>query len=198
MILDKVKLLLMNNPLRAAIQRHFEAPRFLRIAGHLRGAGNALEIGCGRGVGVEIILDLFKAENVDAFDLNPQMVDLAKRRLSQREGVGDIWVGDVTKISSPDASYDSVFDFGIVHHVSDWRKALSEIHRVLKPGGHFYAEEAFSRFICHPLFRRLLEHPQEDRFDYHQFEWALNHTGLIVLRSNQMWNSLGWFVSERR
>lgn len=125
------------------------------------------------------------------------MVDLAKRRLSQRERVGDIWVGDVTEISSPDASYDSVFDFGIVHHISDWRKALSEIHRVLKPGGYFYADEAFSRFICHPLLRRLLEHPQDDRFDYSQFRSALNRTGLRVLNSNHLWNSLGWFVSEK-
>ena len=50
MLLNRVEYLLMNNPVRAAIQRHFEAPRLLRMRGALPG-GVALEIGCGRGVG---------------------------------------------------------------------------------------------------------------------------------------------------
>ena len=34
-----------------------------------------------------------------------------------------------------------MFDFGIIHHVPQWRRALAEVARVLKPGGRFYAEE---------------------------------------------------------
>ena len=47
--------MLINNPIRAALQRHVEARRFLRMGGPLRG-GRALEIGCGRGVGVATCL----------------------------------------------------------------------------------------------------------------------------------------------
>lgn len=89
MRLNKLELALMNNPLRAAIQRHFEAPRLLRMGGPMCG-GRALEIGCGRGVGTELILDLFEAAAVDAFDLDPRMVALARRRLRQR---GRSWLG---------------------------------------------------------------------------------------------------------
>ena len=76
----------MNNPLRALIQRRFEAARLLRMGGPMEG-GSALEIGCGRGVGVQLILDLFGADAVDAFDLDPRMVALGVPTI---DGMGPI------------------------------------------------------------------------------------------------------------
>jgi ubiquinone/menaquinone biosynthesis C-methylase UbiE len=69
--------------------------------------------------------------------------------------------------------YDAVFNFGAIHHVVDWRASLSEIHRVLKPGGRFYCEEILRRYITHPIIGRLMDHPQQDRFDEPQFIDAL-------------------------
>ena len=83
MRLNRAEFALMNNPLRAAIQRRFEAKRLLRMGGTMDG-GRALEMGCGRGIGAEIILDQFAAGSVDAFDLDPRMVSLARARLSRR------------------------------------------------------------------------------------------------------------------
>ena len=45
MLLNRVEYALMNNPLRAAIQRRFEARRLLRMGGPVPG-GAALELGC--------------------------------------------------------------------------------------------------------------------------------------------------------
>ena len=83
MRLNRAEYALMNNPIRAALQRHFEAARLLRLGGPL-GGGAALEMGCGRGVGVELVLDVFGAETVDAFDLDPRMIELARTRLRSR------------------------------------------------------------------------------------------------------------------
>jgi len=171
-LLNRAEYGLMNNPLRAAIQRHFEAPRLLRMGGPM-GGGAALEIGCGRGVGIELIYEVFGADSVDAFDLDPSMVELARERLAARGLRARLWVGDVTAISSADERYDAVFDFGIIHHIPRWRGALAEVRRVLKPGGRFYAEEVLSDFIHNPLVRRLLDHPLEDRFDAATFSSAL-------------------------
>ena len=52
-----------------------------------------------------------------------------------------LFVGDAERIDVPDASFDAVVDYGILHHVPDWRRALREIARVLKPGGMFYFED---------------------------------------------------------
>ncbi len=87
MKLNAIETALMNNPLREAIQRRFEARRLLEMGGPMRG-GRALEVGCGRGVGVELILDRFGATEVDALDLDPEMVERARRRLARPYAAG--------------------------------------------------------------------------------------------------------------
>ena len=194
MLLNVVEKAMMNNPVRAAIQRHFEARRLLEMGGPMRG-GHALEIGCGRGVGTELIFERFGASRVDAFDLDPHMVELAKKRLANRNV--RLFVGDASKIDAPDATYDAVFDFGIIHHVPAWRDAVREAHRVLKPGGVFYAEEVLAAFIHHPVWRRVLEHPMHDRFDREGFAHALEETGFRVKAMREMMGHFAWFVAER-
>ena len=197
MILNTVEFVAMNNPLRTAVQRHFEAKRFLTMGGP-PAAGRALEIGCGRGVGVDIAFEQFAATAVDAFDLDPRMVERAKQRLANSPRKTRLWVGDATRIDAPDATYDSVFDFGIIHHIPDWRLAVSEVFRVLKPGGRFYAEEVLRNFIVYPLWRLLLDHPQADRFDHEQFKSALGEAGFAVIADKAHWNSFGWYIADKK
>ncbi len=195
-LLNRFEYALMNNPLRALVQRYFEAARLLRMGGLVQG-GAALEIGCGRGVGAGLILDLFGAGTVDAFDLDPRMVAAARKRLGPSGSRARFWVGDATSIPAPDSTYDAVFDFGIIHHIPRWRLALAEVRRVLKPGGRFYAEEVLDRFVGHPLARLLLEHPQNDRFDRETFCTALAEAGLEVVSTMELWGSFAWFVASR-
>lgn len=187
---------LMNNPLRAAFHRHFEARRLKSLAGPMPG-GCALEIGCGRGVGVGIIQSQFGADRVHAFDLDPEMVQLAKRLLNGCECPSVLWVGDATGIATRSGIYDAVFDFGAIHHIVAWRKAVAEVFRVLKPGGRFYAEEILDKYIVHPLFRRLLDHPQEDRFNQNQFVAALEDCGFRVTGTAAFMQLFAWFSAEK-
>lgn len=41
----------------------------------------------------------------------------------------------------PDNSFDVVTCFGVLHHIPNVSKVMAEIHRVLKPGGHFLLRE---------------------------------------------------------
>ncbi len=43
---------------------------------------------------------------------------------------------DVTQLSFPDARFDIVGSFDVLEHVPDYRRALRELARVIKPGGH--------------------------------------------------------------
>jgi ubiquinone/menaquinone biosynthesis C-methylase UbiE len=196
MLLNAVEKALMNNPVRALAQRWFEAPRLRALGGTTDGA-RALEVGCGRGVGTELVLDVFGAARVDAFDLDRDMVARARARLASRGSRVRIWVGDAEHIDAPDATYDAVFDFAIVHHVPDWRGALSEIARVLRPGGRFYGEEVLRDFIHHPLWRRVLDHPMHDRFDARGFADGLESAGLRVSGQRELLGQFAWFVAHK-
>jgi predicted nicotinamide N-methyase len=68
MKLNVLEFLAMNNPVRAGIQRRVEAPTLLGAPDALRGL-RVLELGCGRGVGVEILF-AYRATQVFACDLN--------------------------------------------------------------------------------------------------------------------------------
>ncbi len=196
MILNAVEKALMNNPLRAAVQRRFEAKRLLAMGGATTGA-HALEVGCGRGIGTELVLDVFGAARVDAFDLDPHMVALARKRLARRGDRAHVAVGDVEHIDAADGTYDALFDFGIIHHVPDWRAAVREMARVLRPGGRLYAEEILREFIHHPLWRRVLDHPMEDRFDAAGFAAGLEAVGLHVVAQRALGEQAAWFVAQK-
>ncbi|MFN0181140.1 MAG: class I SAM-dependent methyltransferase [Gemmatimonadales bacterium] len=195
MLLNWLEYALMNNPVRALIQRRAEGPYLRRLGGPVRN-GVALEIGAGRGVGVETIFAVFCARQVDAFDIDPRMVALARTRLRGRGGV-TLWTGDATHIPRPDRSYDAVFDFGVLHHVPDWRGALREIARVLKPGGRLFAEEILRAAIVHPVVRRLLTHPQQDRFDLKDLRTTCDGVGLRPIAATSRWGAMAWLVAER-
>jgi ubiquinone/menaquinone biosynthesis C-methylase UbiE len=180
MKMNRVEKIMMNNPVRAAFQKWYEAPLLERLGGRVEGL-QVLEVGCGRGVGTEEILNRFGAREVHALDLDPDMVRLARARLAgyppERLRLA---VGDVTRIDAEDAAYDAVFDFAILHHVPVWQDAVTEIRRVLKPGGRFYFQEVTSHFLDKWFYRTFLEHPSENRFSGKQFVDELERQGIRV------------------
>lgn len=141
----------MNQPLRVLAQRRYVAPRWERMGGRID-EGQALEVGCGRGVGLAVILERFGPRCVRGIDVDPVMVEKARARWPPTDFP---WVqvdlGDATHIEAADRSFDGVFDFGAIHLVPDWRAALAEVRRVLAPNGRFYFEE-----IAGPLYRGVL------------------------------------------
>ena len=113
MRLNRIEKALMNNPVRRTVQRHYEARLLERLGGRLPGM-TVLEIGCGSGVGAEIILERVGAERLVAFDLDPDMIVIARRRLRLfSPSRVHLRVGDAARIDADDASFGTVFDFGI-------------------------------------------------------------------------------------
>ena len=180
MRLNAVETALMHNPVRKLLQRHYEAPLLMRLGGSVRGL-RVLEVGCGRGVGTEILLQQLGARQVCAFDLDPDFVQRARRRLAPYAADRvQLSVADAAAIPAPDASFDAVFDFGIIHHVQAWRTAVSEAWRVLKPDGRFFFEEITRQALDRWVYRTFLKHPTEDRFSGPEFVAQLEQQGFAV------------------
>lgn len=181
----------MNNPLRSLVQRQHEARIMERLGGRAEG-GRVLEIGCGRGVGTEIIFERFGAQEVHAFDIDPDMVEQARRRLSgYAPNRLKLYVGDAIAIEEKNDSFDAVFDFGIIHHVPEWERAVSEVARVLKPGGRFFFEEVTTHALNRWFYRTFLEHPTENRFSAEQFVAEVERQGITVAG-----NTVEWFFGD--
>jgi ubiquinone/menaquinone biosynthesis C-methylase UbiE len=181
MLMNKVETMLVTNPANRAFQCCVEAPMLRRLGGRTPGA-HALEIGCGSGYGTKLIVDQFGAATVDAIDLDATMVARARRRLRRYRDQVRVEQGSADDLRSAlgagDASYDAVFDLGIIHHVTNWRDAVAEAARVLLPGGTFFYLEVTAAALARPSFRLLLDHPTKDRFTVGQFLAELANHGL--------------------
>lgn len=150
------------------------------VAEHIEplAGGRVLEVGCGQGVGVELLLDRFGAGEVVAIDVDAKMVRRARRRLRDRAGQVQIKTGDACAIGEPDASFDAVVEFAAVHHIPNWRDALKEVARVLRPGGQFVFED--HDVTRHSWIAKVLfAHPAE-RFTAQEFVEALAGLGIEV------------------
>ena len=115
------------------MQRWYKVPLLERLDPRFDGA-RVVEIGCGRGVGTQLLLERLGAVHVTALDLDPAMLIRARRRLARFGPRVDLRPGDAAALPMGDASVDVVVDFAVIHHIPAWRDAVAEAVRVLRPG----------------------------------------------------------------
>ena len=94
-----------------------------------------------------------------------------------------LFVGDAIRIPYKDGVMDAVFTFGVLHHVFDWRAALAEIARVLKKDGILFFEELYPSLYQNFITKRILLHPEHDRFRSDDLKAALKNVNLSVIRA---------------
>ncbi len=180
MKMNTLEKMAMNNPIRLLIQRHFELPLLEKIGGRLDGM-NVLEVGCGRGVGTELLIERLGAAKVHAIDLDESMLKHARKRLAKYDATQlTLDIGDVTAIDAPDQTYDAIVNFAAIHHVPNWQAAIAEISRVLTPSGRFFFQEVTAQWILRWPYRVIFEHPMENRFSGKEFVEELENQAIVV------------------
>ena len=101
------------------------------------------------------------AGEVEALDVSESMIETA-RQYCEAEGLAAFHprVGSAETLDYADASFDAAVAFDLLHHVRDLQGVLAEVHRVLRPGGHFFV---FEPNICNPLMFLAHAIPCEER-----------------------------------
>jgi ubiquinone/menaquinone biosynthesis C-methylase UbiE len=110
------------------------APWMTEVIGFDRYPGRRL-LEVGFGTGTDLLQFARGGARVTGVDLTPRSIDIAQRRFEVYGLKGQFLIGDGEYLSFPDASFDVVYSFGVLHHTPDTARAIREVHRVLRPGG---------------------------------------------------------------
>ena len=95
---------------------------------------NLLDVGCGTGPMIELLLEEFDDIVCTGLDLTPRMIEVASAKgLPHARFV----VGDSENMPFENESFDAVICANSFHHYPNPDKFIAEVHRVLQPGGIF-------------------------------------------------------------
>jgi SAM-dependent methyltransferase len=154
------------------------------------GSLSVLDVGCATGRLLER-LAAAGARSLAGSDLAPRIVEVAKARL---EGLGveaDLRPADAeSDLPWPTGSFDVVTMTGVLHHFMRPAAALSEMERILRPGGRLVASDACFFPPVREFFNLcLMLHPHEG--DYHfytpsQAAELLSASGWRVVRCRRL------------
>ncbi len=105
-----------------------------------------LEIGCGNGVLWSKNIDLLDKDiSITLTDVCEDMINNAKKNLSNYSDIFDFQIVDPYNIPFENESFDLVIANHILFYMKDVDKVLNEIKRVLKIGGYFYSSTIDSK-----------------------------------------------------
>jgi len=143
----------------------------------LRGA--VLELGGGSGAMAEETIRRHPDCQLTVTDLDPVMVASAQRRFANEPRV-TARQADATDLPFAEGSFDVVVSHLMLHHVIEWRRALDEVSRVLRPGGRFVGYD----LVATPVTKGLhwADRSPHQLIDPHQFGPALSQTGLEAVQ----------------
>ena len=101
---------------------------------------DVLIVGCGNGWLERQLYDLGIGKHFDAFDMSEKYINEAKE-LKQSRAI-DYFLDDINSMSKiEDEKYDAVFNFAVLHHVTEVDNALKKLARCLKTNGLMFNEE---------------------------------------------------------
>lgn len=145
--------------------------------------GRILDIGCGTGIYFDKLSQC--SDRINAMDCSLEMVRTATD-YCKKSGLANLFpsAGSSEAIPFHDESFDIVIELDTLHHVIDFDKTLEEIHRILKPGGHFFV---FEPNICNPLtfFAHLI--PKEERLGLKR-----NRPGKLLAALEKKFETVRW------
>jgi ubiquinone/menaquinone biosynthesis C-methylase UbiE len=107
------------------------------------------------------------------------MVKLSAKQMNVPNAIGI--QGSALNLPFGDSRFDCVVAIGSLHHTGNLDKAIEEVFRVLKPGGHFigmvYNIFSFRNFVRSPLgtFRLLFSHDKARLIAGQKLRWMSDH-----------------------
>jgi ubiquinone/menaquinone biosynthesis C-methylase UbiE len=133
MKMGKLEKLFVNNPSHSQqVSQHAE--RLLNLI-NFKAGQKYLDVGCGNGTAAIHLAQKYHLD-VTGIDVDPDQIRLAEAQ-SQGLDKARFLTIDGTRLPFDPGEFDVVFTNKVTHHIPNWREALAEMMRVIKPGGYF-------------------------------------------------------------
>jgi ubiquinone/menaquinone biosynthesis C-methylase UbiE len=146
---------------------------------------SVLDVGCGTGtLAIAAKYRVGHMGKVTGVDASPEMIDRAKRKARKRGVEVNFQTAAAESLPFQDAAFDVVLSTVMLHHLPDAVRAMciSEIRRVLKPGGRFLAID----FAGSSEQRKSLAGRLHAHFDLAQVIPVVSQAGLAQVESGPM------------
>jgi SAM-dependent methyltransferase len=103
---------------------------------HLDATSRLLDCGCGPGSISCDFANIMVSGHVEGIDQEQSQIELARARATEQGLTNTTFsIGSIYDLPYPDASFNVVFAHAIFEHIASPEKALTEMLRVLEPGG---------------------------------------------------------------
>ena len=153
------------------IELNYQTPEIVRQriqtleALALRAGEHILDAGCGTGLLVRDMSSTIGSRGrITGVDFSNDMLEVAKKRCSELTNI-ELQQGSVTQLDFADNSFDAASCIQTLLYVDQVETALSELHRVLKPGGRVAIIETDWRGVVLNSFDEVMTRKILDAWD---------------------------------
>ena len=119
---------------------------------------SALDLGCGTGEMLKLILQKDPGKELYGIDLSEKMLCVAKSKLPEQV---KLLLGDSESLPFPDNTFDVVYCNDSFHHYPAPQNVPREVYRVLKPGGTFLMGDCWQPLIGRAIMNFYMRHSKE-------------------------------------
>lgn len=143
--------------------------KFELITKYLQPEYSVLDAGCANGLFSFAISN--KVKEIAAIDINHGFLELAEKK-AQQHGVNNIKFsfGDVQELFFPSNSFDLTYSLSVLVLVGDIKKAISELVRVTKPGGHLFLDLTGKYNLSQRFWRKW--YASKGHYDFNALAWS--------------------------
>ena len=184
---------------RTAEMRWFYEMAFDQIAERLNAPIDSMILDAGCGSCAKSILLAARGFRVTACDYSSNALELAAETV-RAQGLADritLQREDLTGLSFPDGAFQYVLCWGVLMHIPDLRRALSELARVVRPGGVLVLSEGNMYSIQAMAWRWLRKLLRRERRKVARVAGGIEHTeetsqGNLLIRHTD----IPWLIGE--
>lgn len=155
-----------------------------------------LDLGCGTGKLLKMVMDLEPNIKAYGIDISENMLHLAK---SQLQNTAELVLGDAEHLPYEKNKFDAIYCNDSFHHYPAPREVVSEVSRVLKPGGTFIIGDCWQPFGARSIMNFYMKHSNEGDVKiysekeisiilsshFHEIKWTrINYNACMILCKN--------------